>query len=365
MENTTRMDKYIFRTSSAVVVILALAAAILSYSALKQLAVQSGIEPMLSYLFPLVLDGLILSGTLLVLYFAVRGVRSKFGIFLTLLGVAASIAGNVAVSDHDIIHQMVHGAPALVLFLSLKALTILLRTKSNTEAEETLQQEAQNAPQKASEADTPPTTQSQPTKASESVNEQRQEPETVTTEPIHVPTPVEQEHPLPVPEKVRDAVQEIDKESNSHDSFIMDQYPVEETSIPTSYESKLEPSPEDVAESVPYTPLPETRPYHPVDAPASNKQPSTSFDWVQDEKPVSVPTKKTTPTETKKKVAQNSSSDEESALDYLGKEIPGETKKEKIEWILNKFPDAKPIDVVKVIGGDGSYIRKTIRDIRN
>lgn len=123
MENTTRMDKYIFRTSSAVVVILALAAAILSYSALKQLAVQSGIEPMLSYLFPLVLDGLILSGTLLVLYFAVRGVRSKFGIFLTLLGVAASIAGNVAVSDHDIIHQMVHGAPALVLFLSKPSLS--------------------------------------------------------------------------------------------------------------------------------------------------------------------------------------------------------------------------------------------------
>lgn len=122
-------DKYIFRASATVVVILALASAILSYSALQKLAMISGIPAVLSFLFPIVIDGLILSGTLLVLYFAVRGKRTAFGIFLTLLGVIASIAGNIAISDNNLIHQMVHGAPALVLFLSLEALTILLRSR--------------------------------------------------------------------------------------------------------------------------------------------------------------------------------------------------------------------------------------------
>lgn len=74
-------DKYIFRASATVVVILALASAILSYSALQKLAMISGIPAVLSFLFPIVIDGLILSGTLLVLYFAVRGKRTAFGIF--------------------------------------------------------------------------------------------------------------------------------------------------------------------------------------------------------------------------------------------------------------------------------------------
>lgn len=386
MENTTRMDKYIFRTSSAVVVILALAAAILSYSALKQLAVLSGIDPILSYLFPLVLDGLILSGTLLVLYFAVRGVRSKFGIFLTLLGVAASIAGNVAVSDNNVIHQMVHGAPALVLFLSLEALTILLRTKSKAETEESLRQEDQNSPQKASGADNAPTIQTQPTNASESQNEEHKEPEPVTPEPVHTyepityteePTPpVRQEIPLLNVEEEKDAPQRMEEKSSSHDSFIMDQYPVNEVTAPSPYERSLtDTTPAYFSETVPSAHLSEERSSLAPEAPEVNDElrtSGTSFGWEQDYEPVdtstetvNTPTKKTEPTKSKTKVAQNNYSEEENVLDYLGEDIPGETKKEKIEWLLSKFPDAKPVDVVKVIGGDGSYIRKIVRDIRN
>lgn len=297
MTNQTRMDKYIFRTSAIVVIILALAAAILSYSALKQLAVNSGIDPVLSYLFPLVLDGLILSGTLLILYFAVRGKRSVFGIFLTLLGVIASIAGNVAVSDNNIVHQMVHGAPALVLFLSLEALTILLRTRSKSESEFTVEESIENI--------------------SNANNNNENEVEinnasSETDKPVYIP------------------------QSNKN-----------------SYEDK-----DDLIQDS--TSLPEIEKDNPI-----QEIPINEYDWTDEEKD-SVEPLEITPDIVDEITPNQQKSNKEKDLSFYTPElIPGETKKEKIEWLVQKFPDAKPIDIVNVIGGDGSYIRKTIRDFKN
>ena len=96
---------------------------------------------MLAFLFPITLDGLILAGSLLILYFAVRGKRSGYGLFLTALGVVASIAGNVVISPNDLTYQILHGTSPVVLFLALESLMILLRARSRN-AQEAFEKEA-------------------------------------------------------------------------------------------------------------------------------------------------------------------------------------------------------------------------------
>lgn len=134
----SKSDKRIRQTASVTVLILAISSGVLSYNALRELAIKSGIDPMLAFLFPITLDGLILAGSLLILYFAVRGKRSGYGLFLTALGVIASIAGNVVISPNNLTYQLLHATSPIVLFLSLESLMILLRARSRNaqEAEE-------------------------------------------------------------------------------------------------------------------------------------------------------------------------------------------------------------------------------------
>lgn len=131
----TASDKKIRVATSVTVVILALCAGVLSYDALRNLAVQAGIPSFLAILFPITIDGLILSGSLLMLFFANKGKRSAYGFFLTALGVVSSVAGNVAVSVDTLVSQLVHATSPVVLFLSIEALTILLRWRSKMAAE--------------------------------------------------------------------------------------------------------------------------------------------------------------------------------------------------------------------------------------
>lgn len=341
------------------VVILAIAAAILSYSALRQLAVQSGIDPFLSYLFPVVLDGLILSGTLLVLYFAVRGVRSKFGIFLTLLGVIASIAGNVAISDNNIIHQMVHGAPALVLFLSLEALTILLRTKSKAEEAANNASDEQNAP-------------SEPVKAPTYTNTQIEQ-ETVSTGhtgviPSYNVTPEASPVNDPAPEIETSVPIGVSPSENEEDPA--KEEPIEEPPIETR---SVSPSlPEETVAPVVNEP----------EIPASVDSSSLASGW-DDEDDVHMGEDDThtfagedkfnddeqndtlDSQDDHSEAEEDADGEEYSIQDLQGYEIPGETKRDKVEWLLARFPDARPADIIKVIGGDGSYLRKVIREVRN
>lgn len=125
----TRSDRVIYRAAAATTTVLALCAFALSYNSLHELAVASGIPYALSFLYPAVIDGLLLIGSLQILYAATRGVRSWGGIFLVALGVISSVAGNIAVSPPSLTARLVHAASPIVLFLSLEALTSLLRQR--------------------------------------------------------------------------------------------------------------------------------------------------------------------------------------------------------------------------------------------
>lgn len=122
--------------TTTTVIILALAAAILSYYSLSQLAQRSGIAEQLTWLFPIIIDGLILSGSMLVLYSAIYNTRPWFGWLLTLLGVGASTTGNIVVAPENLTAQIVHAAPPLILALSLEGLMMLLRHGSKLRTDE-------------------------------------------------------------------------------------------------------------------------------------------------------------------------------------------------------------------------------------
>lgn len=124
-------DRKIYRVASGTTIVIAICAAVLSYSALRELAIASGINGALAYLFPLTLDGLILIGALMVLFAATRGRRSWGGVFLTGLGVVSSVAGNVAVSPNTLTARLVHAAAPVVLFLAVEAVTSLMRKMRN------------------------------------------------------------------------------------------------------------------------------------------------------------------------------------------------------------------------------------------
>jgi Protein of unknown function (DUF2637) len=130
-EDLLKSDRTIHNVASATTIVIAACAALLSYSALRELAIDSAINPILAYLFPLTLDGLILVGALMVLFSASRGERSWGGFFLTGLGVVSSIAGNVAVSPNTLTARLVHAAAPIVLFLAIEAVTSLRRKRYN------------------------------------------------------------------------------------------------------------------------------------------------------------------------------------------------------------------------------------------
>ncbi len=102
----------------------------LSYAGLRDLALDSAIHPKIAWTFPLIVDGLTFVGSIGVIHAVLAGISSWYPWLLTLVGVAISVTGNVAAAPPEIVAQLVHGAPPLVLALSLEALLRVYRARA-------------------------------------------------------------------------------------------------------------------------------------------------------------------------------------------------------------------------------------------
>jgi ribosomal protein S25 len=118
------------RITVITVALLALSAAILSFSGLLKLALDAGFPIELAWLFPIMIDGMIVVGSLGVIASALVGVSTWYMWLLTLLGVAASVVGNIAAAPADLLSQTVHAAPPLVFALSVEGLLRVYRTQA-------------------------------------------------------------------------------------------------------------------------------------------------------------------------------------------------------------------------------------------
>lgn len=115
------------RITVATVLALALAAAVLSFSGLMTLAEESGIPASLAWLLPIIIDGLVITGSLGVIASTLTGVPTWYSWMLTLLGVTASVIGNVAAAPDDLMSQAVHATPPITFALAVEGLLRVYR----------------------------------------------------------------------------------------------------------------------------------------------------------------------------------------------------------------------------------------------
>ncbi|PEH78927.1 excisionase [Nocardia sp. FDAARGOS_372] len=125
---------------SAVLVVLAIggAAFVLSFAALRDLAIKAHTPTHLAWLFPVIVDGTIIQATIAVLALADSPERRWFTGVLA-AGAAVSIGGNVAhslVSGHGYLAALLAVIAPAALLIDTHGLAVLLRTRRASERSE-------------------------------------------------------------------------------------------------------------------------------------------------------------------------------------------------------------------------------------
>jgi hypothetical protein len=110
------------KTAVAMIFIVGISAALLSWNGLTFLAITAGFPAYLAWLLPVSIDGMLVLGSASILHTTMTNQKVWFGWVMTAVGVGLSIWGNVAsVGVHDLQSQLVHGIPPLLLFLSIES----------------------------------------------------------------------------------------------------------------------------------------------------------------------------------------------------------------------------------------------------
>jgi len=126
------------RTAAGSAIVVALASAALSFSALAALAQDQGYSATLSWLYPIAVDGALLSFAAVSTYGALRGTRLWWAYAGTALGAALSVFGNVAHAwtGFDPVSLVVHSTPPLLMLCALEACFYLTRVNMEDVATE-------------------------------------------------------------------------------------------------------------------------------------------------------------------------------------------------------------------------------------
>ncbi len=125
------------RVGAAATGVVALGSAVLSWDALSWGAGQLGVDAHLTWLYPVVVDGTIVVGTVTAL--ALRGAAGRIRLYVwTLLAgaISASVVGNGAhAAGGSPIHMVGAAVPAVALAASLHLLVILVRHAPEVQSE--------------------------------------------------------------------------------------------------------------------------------------------------------------------------------------------------------------------------------------
>ncbi|MEU3014702.1 DUF2637 domain-containing protein [Nocardia asteroides] len=124
---------------SAVVIVVAIgiAAFVLSFAALRDLAVRAHTPSHLAWLFPVIVDGTIIQATIAVLALADSAERTFFTRVL-IAGATVSIGGNIAhalIASHSLLAAILAVIAPAALLLDTHGLAVLLRSRNTAPAE--------------------------------------------------------------------------------------------------------------------------------------------------------------------------------------------------------------------------------------
>ena len=131
---TPRVERAIRTGAFGSALVIALAAMILSYAGLNELAQHAGVNGHLSLLVPVMVDGLQFVGSLGVVYSTLSGLRSWYPWTLMLLGVAVSAWGNWQAAPDLMTAKMLHASAPVILALVLEELLRVTRHKVQVHA---------------------------------------------------------------------------------------------------------------------------------------------------------------------------------------------------------------------------------------
>jgi hypothetical protein len=132
---SARGDTITRRVAVIGTVIVAIAAAVLSFQALAELAIAQGYPEHLAYLFPIAVDGMMLSAAMVTTHGALRGVRLPWAYAATALGAGLSIYGNVVHSFNGTATSVVvHAVPPLFMLIGIEMALYLTRVRLDERA---------------------------------------------------------------------------------------------------------------------------------------------------------------------------------------------------------------------------------------
>ena len=156
---TPEHARAIARTATGATVVIALAAAALSYHGLHVLAVTAGVPPWLAWLLPVAVDGLVVVGLAGGLYATLAGMSTRYPAALVVVGVATSVAGNLLAAAPTTAARSVAATVPLVLALAVHQAALVLKHRAGLppakpRRTKSLQQTA-NTPPPLADAPTP------------------------------------------------------------------------------------------------------------------------------------------------------------------------------------------------------------------
>lgn len=157
-KNATPLSRPIIATGIATTVLIAAGAFILSFASLTDLAARSGINPALAWIWPIIVDGLIVAATVAIVALAGHDRRTlaypwALLAFGALISTAANSVHAILAVDHTnggvpaVVSAIVAAMPPLVL-LAITHLTVLLVQKS-APAQAPKKKPAKAAPERA------------------------------------------------------------------------------------------------------------------------------------------------------------------------------------------------------------------------
>lgn len=130
-----KAETAIRRLSTFTVFVLATGAAVLSFSGLQTLGVNAGFDPQLAWLLPLIVDGMVLTGSLGVVSASLVGISTWYPWTLTIIGVIISVWGNVASAPDDPVSKAVHAIAPLTFALSVEGMLRIYRASAHATAQ--------------------------------------------------------------------------------------------------------------------------------------------------------------------------------------------------------------------------------------
>ena len=123
-----QIERWIPNLTGVLTIIVLLCSFILSFSNLRYAAELSRIDPVLTWAWPVCIDSLLVSGSLLILRNSLRQENTRFGWLVLSVFTFVSIMFNVAVSPNNLLSQASHAIPPITLMVSVEILLSIVRS---------------------------------------------------------------------------------------------------------------------------------------------------------------------------------------------------------------------------------------------